>query len=530
MKAIHLLGLRALLLTAPVLARDVDCTSETTLETLIDCVKDHMPVENAEIFRVPNNAEQAAWNTIVTDMMEDNGTCSVSLPAVLTANFSVFLFTDTSNSRNYCVLLEVTDNDANDVFDYGWGMFIVYHGATRNLSIEVPHPKNEQFTPEQGIYLFRETSARTFVMAGAHRRSVSSESNCQGEGNGNYEIADAAHNIAHPYHLATIAMDAYYTDIGANYTAIQFHGMANTTCPGVTGYFTHGVSGTPAGNDPVVSLRDQLAAVVPSDSNWVLNVPGDLPVCGLNGFRNVQGRLLNAVTPANVCATSSGGNYSGYFIHIEQEKSLRRDYAWPYWATALSNAALPVELTAFSAVQDGAEVQLTWTTATETNNAGFHIEYAPCQDGRCTQPIWTERAFVPGQGTTLAAQAYTHRIADLTPGRHAFRLRQVDYDGTTAYSPVVEVEVEATVAFTLLEPTPHPVHDRTRLGWQTSAPQAVHAALFDVQGRRIRVLYDGVSSGTHHFNVDMSDVASGLYLVRLTTPQGRHHIPLTVTR
>ncbi|MEM1094487.1 MAG: hypothetical protein AAGJ10_07775 [Bacteroidota bacterium] len=142
MKALTLLGLWAMLLTAPALARDVDCSSETTLEALIDCVKDHMPVEDAQIFRVPNNTEQAAWNTIVTDMMEDNGSCSVSLPAALTANFSVFLFTDTSNSRTYCVLLEVTDNDANDVFDYGWGMFIVYHGATRNLSIEVPHPKN----------------------------------------------------------------------------------------------------------------------------------------------------------------------------------------------------------------------------------------------------------------------------------------------------------------------------------------------------------------------------------------------------
>ncbi|MEM1094488.1 MAG: hypothetical protein AAGJ10_07780 [Bacteroidota bacterium] len=373
-------------------------------------------------------------------------------------------------------------------------------------------------------------------MAGAHRRSKSDNSPCQGPGNGNYKIADAAHNIAHPYHLATIAMDAYYTDIGANYTAIQFHGMANTTCPGVTGHLTHGVTTAPSANDPVVDLRDQLVAASSGDNpDWEITVAGEVApganqTCGLNGFRNVQGRLLNGVTPASVCGTSSGGSYSGYFIHVEQEQVLRQSTAWTYWATALSNAALPVELTAFNAVQDGAEVQLTWTTATETNNAGFHIEYAACENDHCRHPQWTERAFVPGQGTTLAAQAYTHRIADLAPGRHAFRLRQVDYDGTTAYSPVVEIDVEATVSFTLLPPTPHPVQNRTRLGWQTSEAQPVQAALFDVQGRRIRMLYDGVTSGMHHLDVDMSDIASGLYLVRLTTPHGRHHIPLTVAR
>ncbi|GAB5521456.1 MAG: hypothetical protein RhofKO_37070 [Rhodothermales bacterium] len=530
MKILTLFGLLVSLSTGTALARDVDCTSETTLEALVACVKGHMPVENAEIFEVPDNAEQTAWNTVVTDMMEDNGSCSVTLPAALSANFTVFQLTDTGNSRNYCVLLETTDGNADDLFDFGWGMFIVYHGATRNLSIEVPHPKNEQFTPEQGIYLFRETSARTFVMAGAHRKSVSSDSACQGPGNGNYEIADAAHNIAHPYHLSTVAMDAYYTGIGANYTAIQFHGMANSTCPDVTGYLTHGVSGTPAANDPVVDLRNQLAAAVPADSNWVINVPGDAPVCGLNGFRNVQGRLLNGVAAASVCGTSSGGNYSGYFIHVEQEKSLRRDYAWPYWATALSNAALPVELTAFSAVQDGAEVRLMWTTASETNNAGFHIEHATCGLMGCEQPQWSEVAFVSGQGTTLEAQAYTHRLTDLASGRHTFRLRQVDYDGTTAYSPLIEVEISATSEFTLLEPSPHPVQQRTRLGWQTSEAQPVQAALFDVQGRRIRTLYDGVTSGMHRLDLDVSDVASGLYLVRITTPKGRYHLPLTVAR
>ncbi len=53
-------------------------------------------------------------------------------------------------------------------------------------------------------------------------------------------------------------------------------------------------------------------------------------------------------------------------------------------------AALPVELALFEAHANGARALLTWTTASETNNAGFAVEMRParCADPACTD-AWT---------------------------------------------------------------------------------------------------------------------------------------------
>jgi hypothetical protein len=73
---------------------------------------------------------------------------------------------------------------------------------------------------------------------------------------------------------------------------------------------------------------------------------------------------------------------------------------------------LPVELTSFEVRLDGDAVQLRWTTASETNNAGFEVLH-----------------FVEGHGTTTEAQTYGFTAEELSAGRYVFRLRQIDYDG-----------------------------------------------------------------------------------------------------
>ncbi|MEL6772619.1 MAG: VCBS repeat-containing protein, partial [Bacteroidota bacterium] len=85
---------------------------------------------------------------------------------------------------------------------------------------------------------------------------------------------------------------------------------------------------------------------------------------------------------------------------------------------------VPVELTVFSAVLSGEAARLTWATASETNNAGFHVEHrAPSAD------VFATLGFVDGAGTTTATQRYAFETGTLAPGAHRFRLRQVDFDG-----------------------------------------------------------------------------------------------------
>jgi hypothetical protein len=66
-----------------------------------------------------------------------------------------------------------------------------------------------------------------------------------------------------------------------------------------------------------------------------------------------------------------------------------------------------------------------------------------------------------------------------------------------------------------------------------ATPEAgrVTLAVYDVLGRRVAVLADAVQpAGPHEATLNAEGLASGVYLVRLTTPTGRQTQRLTVVR
>jgi hypothetical protein len=181
----------------------VTCAASTTLEALATCIRTHMPPSGSNGFVAPTAAEQADWRAVVTQMLQ--GGCGVALPASLSGIMQRSPFADASNGRTYCVLMEVRDANTDGVVDRGWGTVIVYDAATRELSHQAPHPIADSTTEVQAITLFKETDARSYVMAGAHRNANAATSTCQSA----YTEADAAHNVATMFHAATEALLTY---------------------------------------------------------------------------------------------------------------------------------------------------------------------------------------------------------------------------------------------------------------------------------------------------------------------------------
>ena len=176
-------------------------------------------------------------------------------------------------------------------------------------------------------------------------------------------------------------------------------------------------------------------------------------------------------------------------------------------------ATLPVELTSFEALVDGADALLTWQTASETNNAGFEIQRrSKNEDG-----AWEVLDFVEGYGTTEFAQRYDYRVEDLEPGRHRFRLKQIDFDGTFEYHGAVEVVVEMAERFVMEAAYPNPFNPEAQFRFAVSRQQAVQVALYDMLGRQAKVLYAGVASPGQMqvVRIDGNDLPSGLYVVRV---------------
>jgi hypothetical protein len=176
-----------------------------------------------------------------------------------------------------------------------------------------------------------------------------------------------------------------------------------------------------------------------------------------------------------------------------------------------NQSAMPVELTSFRAVVDGATARLLWTTASETGNAGFEVQHATSGD-------FVSRGFVDGHGTTRRSQSYTFAVTDLVAGTHRFRLRQVDADGSTALSPIIEVDVSSPAAFQLTHPHPNPFREAASFTLTVAESQRVEAVLYDVLGRRIAVLHRGMTPARQPISlqVDAQPLTSGLYIVRVT--------------
>ncbi|MBG8554194.1 RCC1 domain-containing protein [Hymenobacter guriensis] len=143
------------------------------------------------------------------------------------------------------------------------------------------------------------------------------------------------------------------------------------------------------------------------------------------------------------------------------------------------SAPLPVQLTQFMAQATGPQVvRLSWATAQETNSATFEVERS--SDGQQFAAIGK----VAAAGTSTMPRSYQLLDERLPAGAAVlyYRLRQVDQNGTAAYSLVQAVPLAGTGA-TRLMVYPNPARDgaATLIG----AAPGTAVQLLDALGRPV---------------------------------------------
>jgi len=179
-------------------------------------------------------------------------------------------------------------------------------------------------------------------------------------------------------------------------------------------------------------------------------------------------------------------------------------------AMTVSNE-IPVELTSFTAATERNSVILQWNTATETNNAGFAIERS--EDGRS----WSELAFVKGNGTTTNRVSYSFRDGQVKAGTYQYRLKQVDYSGTFAYSNIITAAVGVPDEFTLMQNYPNPFNPSTVIEFALPKDETVSLKVYNAIGEMVAELVNGkLTAGYHTAIWDASSVPSGIYYCRIS--------------
>jgi Secretion system C-terminal sorting domain len=188
---------------------------------------------------------------------------------------------------------------------------------------------------------------------------------------------------------------------------------------------------------------------------------------------------------------------------------------WDWWWTVdnftiLATDFIPVELTSFTAVTKENNVILNWSTATEVNNSGFEVQRSTNNNEFITA------GFIDGKGTVSEVQDYTFTDKNLEVGNYSYRLKQVDYDGTSEYSDIVEVEVLAPNVYSLEQNYPNPFNPATVINFSLASNSKVTLKVFDALGQEVAELVNGkLLAGVHNINFNASILNSGVYFYRI---------------
>ena len=181
---------------------------------------------------------------------------------------------------------------------------------------------------------------------------------------------------------------------------------------------------------------------------------------------------------------------------------------------------LPVELLDFNAAPTPVgTVALSWSTATEQDNAMFSIERS------ADLGIWTSVGSVPGAGNSSAVLHYAWEDGP-GPGTFYYRLRQMDTDGASNLSPIAEVTVEGRDGASVF---PNPANEQLRLRLPERATGAVRVTVLDLGGRPRRTMTIG-SQGEPLPLVDVRDLPPGAYVLQVEGAGHFDALPFLVVR
>jgi hypothetical protein len=167
---------------------------------------------------------------------------------------------------------------------------------------------------------------------------------------------------------------------------------------------------------------------------------------------------------------------------------------------------MPVELADFSAaLTDEGKVELHWHTLTEINNDYFEVRRG--DDGS----VFSIIGVVEGAGHSTQPRMYRFVDSDPLPGTSYYQLRQVDYDETESFSPILAVTNFAGRQLEIkLFPTVVDNMLWLRLPFGQSLGEAI---ILDWNGREWH--REELPAGEMEYRFDASVLPTGAYLMRV---------------
>ena len=283
---------------------------------------------------------------------------------------------------------------------------------------------------------------------------------------------------------------------------------------GAAGLFTYASMAS-----AVMQLTDGTSKTLVAGTDYTVSSPGSsTPTFTLAAGSVVPSgasvvfTFVATITNAAVTGTAYGSNAVSTYLNPQRTTATATLAAPAYTSTGSSAdvvtivVPLPVQLTRFVAVAVGPDALLNWETAQEVNNHHFEVERS--LDGTTFASI----GLVAGKGNSLVASTYYYTDAGAS-ARTAdvlyYRLRQVDYDGESSFSPVQTVRFRHAGASVALYPNPATSAATLDLSQLPAGDYTVQ--VFETTGRLVqRATYQ---AGKHVLSLE--SLPTGTYFVKV---------------
>lgn len=172
---------------------------------------------------------------------------------------------------------------------------------------------------------------------------------------------------------------------------------------------------------------------------------------------------------------------------------------------------IPVELVSFNVALEQNKVVLNWQTATELNSSHFEVER------KSEGSDWNSIGRVKAAGNSTSKIDYRFVDANLIGNQLSYRLKLVDLDGSYTYSQEVEINSSLPTSFSLSQNYPNPFNPTTKINYTVPFDSKVTISIYSITGELVMDLVnDFVSAGSYSVDFNGSNLASGMYIYKMT--------------
>jgi hypothetical protein len=250
---------------------------------------------------------------------------------------------------------------------------------------------------------------------------------------------------------------------------------------------------------------------------------------GSGATANSQPTLVNTAVSQgtgsdNTYSTFTGG-YVGIYGVFQNGSTATVGFEFDnFFFDPNSESALPVELTSYWARTSGHGVTLNWTTASESENAGFEIFRSTKGNGEFQKiASYVSNGELAGLGTSSSGRNYSYfdNGFDLRPGTsYLYQLVSVDKDGMRHEYDAKEVRIEDAALNTIpVTVFPNPVVNTMQLRYATPGSDLVRIALYTSLGEQVAGFgNDGpYTAGSGEITLSTAGLPNGVYVLQVSS-------------